>query len=165
MPARSWASMSLLPTDTRLERSSAAGACLPLPGRSVHRPGHPQRRPLSWAVAINALGQVVGASSVTPSLYGFGHAFLYQNGTMTDLNNSIAATSGWTLQSATAINDKGQILGYGIGPDGQQETFLLTPTSEPTPIAPQVPEPGTLAFFALAAAVMAIRRARRRRRS
>ncbi len=120
---------------------------------------------LSWAVAINALGQVVGASSVTPSLYGFGHAFLYQNGTMTDLNNLIAATSGWTLQSATAINDKGQILGYGIGPDGQQETFLLTPTSEPTPIAPQVPEPGTLAFFALAAAGMAIRRARRRRRS
>ncbi len=83
---------------------------------------------------------------------------------MLDLN-ALIPKSGWTLESATAINDKGQILGYGFGPDGRRDTFLLTPTSEPPPIAPQVPEPSTLVFFALAAAGMAVRRARCRRRS
>jgi probable HAF family extracellular repeat protein len=116
----------------------------------------------SWASAINSQGQVVGTSDVTSIPYDYGHAFLYQNGTMTDLNKLIAPSSGWTLQSARAINDKGQILGYGVSPSGEQDTFLLTPASEPPPIAPEVPEPNTLAFFALAAAAMALRRAWRR---
>ncbi len=119
----------------------------------------------SWAAAINSQGQIVGTSDVVPNSFGLGHAFLDQNGTMIDLNTPVAATSGWTLQSATAINDKGQILGYGISPRGEEATFLLTPTSEPPPIAPQVPEPSMLAFFVVTAAVMAVRRARDRRRS
>ena len=40
------------------------------------------------------------------------HAFLWQTGDgMLDLNSLIAPSSGWTLNAATAINDKGQIFG------------------------------------------------------
>jgi hypothetical protein len=80
---------------------------------------------------------------------------------MLDLNQLIPASSGWVLERAMAINANGQILGVGTGPDGNPETFLLTPSSLPPPIVPQVPEPSTLAFFALAATGVAIHRARR----
>jgi probable HAF family extracellular repeat protein len=115
----------------------------------------------SWATAINAQGQVVGYSELTSGLSGRGvdHAFLYQNGSLIDLNRLIPTSSNWTLEQALAINDKGQILGYGTGPDGQEDSFLLTPASQPPPI----PEPSTLAFFALAAAGVAFRRAWRQR--
>ena len=63
------------------------------------------------------------------------HAFLYSNGTMTDLNNLISPSFGWTLESATAINDNGQIVGYGLGPSGQTDAFLLTPVPEPSTLA------------------------------
>jgi probable HAF family extracellular repeat protein len=45
---------------------------------------------------------------------------------MLDLNNLIPANSGWFLQAANAINDKGQIVGEGTL-NGQIEAFLLTP--------------------------------------
>jgi probable HAF family extracellular repeat protein len=46
---------------------------------------------------------------------------------MRDLNNLIGAGSEWTLQYASAVNDNGQIVGYGINPLGQIHAFLLTP--------------------------------------
>ncbi len=45
---------------------------------------------------------------------------------MLDLNHLIPANSGWLLQFANAINDQGQIAGYGTL-NGQTEAFLLTP--------------------------------------
>jgi probable HAF family extracellular repeat protein len=66
----------------------------------------------SWAGDINNLGQVVGAGFT-----GFGqdhwvqHAFIWQNGALTDLNSLIDPTSGWVIEDATAINDLGQIAG------------------------------------------------------
>ena len=48
---------------------------------------------------------------------------------MLDLNSLIAPSSGWTLNSATAINDKGQIVGYGNDPANQSHAFLLTPAT------------------------------------
>jgi hypothetical protein len=69
--------------------------------------------------------------------------------------------SKWTLQAAGAINDKGQIIGDGIAPDGHVDSLLLTPASEPAPVPPPVPEPSTLAVFALTAAVVTLRRAKR----
>jgi probable HAF family extracellular repeat protein len=84
------------------------------------------------ANGINASGQVVG-EALTASLAE--HAFLYSNGSMTDLNSLLPPDSGWTLQYASAINDAGQIVGYGLH-NGQQRAFLLnvqssaiTPTS------------------------------------
>jgi probable HAF family extracellular repeat protein len=79
----------------------------------------------SFASGINNVGQVVGSSA--PQGANPGHAFVWSQSTgMLDLNNLIPANSGWLLQQATAINDQGQIVGYGIL-NGQSEAFLLTP--------------------------------------
>jgi probable HAF family extracellular repeat protein len=76
----------------------------------------------SFGLGINASGQVVGVSYP-----GFnGGAFLYSSGTMTDLNTLLPANSGWALEAALAINDAGQITGFGeINNLGH--AFLLTP--------------------------------------
>ena len=86
----------------------------------------------SEAVGINLTGVIVGSSwnlsyvgpNNLPS-YTY-HAFVYNNGTMQDLNNLVSAP-GWTLEEATAINASGQIVGYGINSSGYTDAFLLTP--------------------------------------
>ena len=55
------------------------------------------------------------------------HAFLYQNGTMTDLNSLIPLDSGWVLQDASWINDLGQIIGTGTF-NGSPAAFRLDPS-------------------------------------
>ena len=97
----------------------------------------------SVARGINAIGQVVGYAGLNSNigvLSSGGDAFLYSNGVMTDLNTLIPPSSGWTLSSATAINDFGQIVGWGDGPSGEG-AFLLTP----------VPEPSTLVLLGIVA--------------
>ena len=54
---------------------------------------------------------------------------------MIDLNSTISSQSSWTLLDATAINDQGQIVGYGANPSGQDHAFLLTPVPEPSTFA------------------------------
>ena len=47
---------------------------------------------------------------------------------MVDLNEFVPPGSGWTnLEAAVAINDAGQISGYGQFADGVFHAFLLTP--------------------------------------
>jgi probable HAF family extracellular repeat protein len=83
----------------------------------------------SQADGINAAAAVVGWSNVGT---GDRHAFLYTDGTMVDLNSLVDPASGWTLVEATAINDAGQIAGYGLNDaTGDTEAFLLTPVPEP----------------------------------
>ncbi len=79
-----------------------------------------------YAWGINNTGQVVGyMSNPTGSL---SHAFLYAGGKLYDLNDLLAAGHGWEyLTAAFAINDRGQIAGYGRI-NGQFRGFLLTPT-------------------------------------
>jgi probable HAF family extracellular repeat protein len=91
----------------------------------------------SGAAAINAHGQVVGNISMDsyPWDTSHTHAFLYSDSTMIDLNTLIDPLSGWTLQSATDINDSGQIVGWGVGPNfgpNEAHAFLLTPIPEPS---------------------------------
>jgi len=70
------------------------------------------------------------------------HAFLWENGAMTDLNTLLPAGTGWILTAATAINDNGDIVGIGLL-DGQVHGFLLTsgqtqppaPTEQPVALA------------------------------
>jgi probable HAF family extracellular repeat protein len=83
---------------------------------------------VSEVYAINNKGQAVGYSqlSAVNSYQISVRAFIWQHGQMTDLNDLIPADSGWALTSATAINNRGQIVGAGLH-DGQQRTFLLTP--------------------------------------
>jgi len=85
---------------------------------------------VSWANAINNWGMIVGNA-----LTGTGsHAFIYENGEMTDLNDVVKLTHtngppGFLeLNGATGINDFGQIVGAGRYWDGAHETtraFLL----------------------------------------
>jgi probable HAF family extracellular repeat protein len=79
---------------------------------------------------INASGQVTGYAYTTGNA---SHAFLYDivHG-MVDLNSLITPSSGWVLNGGWAINDVGQIAGYGtIG--GETHAFLLTPVPVPEP--------------------------------
>lgn len=50
---------------------------------------------------------------------------LWQGGAAIDLSARLTA-AGWTLTTAAAINDIGQIVGTGLH-DGQVRAFLLTP--------------------------------------
>lgn len=81
---------------------------------------------LTWdqsiAYDINDKGQVVGALQTGQN----SHAFIWANGQMQDLNNLISTNSGWVLQEARAINNKGQVAGFGTI-NGQTRAFLLKP--------------------------------------
>jgi probable HAF family extracellular repeat protein len=72
--------------------------------------------------AINDLGEVVGSSMTASHVQ---HAFLWDGGVITDLNDLIGAESGWILSEATGINTAGQIVGVG-SLDGERSAFLLT---------------------------------------
>ena len=105
----------------------------------------------SRATGINSSGQVVGNALIPSS--GFSHAFLYSGGVTQDLNSLISPLSGWNLYNATAINDLGQIVGYGFNSSGQIGAFLLSPVPEPDGVA--------LAALALAGFMLLARQVRR----
>jgi probable HAF family extracellular repeat protein len=77
----------------------------------------------SVAADINNKGQVVGYSG---TFSGFRAFVSSDDGVLQDLNNLIPLGSGFTLDSAYAINDKGEIVGIGFI-NGQQHGFLLEP--------------------------------------
>jgi probable HAF family extracellular repeat protein len=79
------------------------------------------------AYAINNLGQAVGTAWMPSQNTGWTHAFLWQNGSLRDLNELIPANSGWILLEATDINDKGQIIGWADTGEGGGHGFLLNP--------------------------------------
>jgi probable HAF family extracellular repeat protein len=93
----------------------------------------------STAYGINDAGQIVGTSVFVSGDSGRDHAFLYETGTMLDLNNLIVPGSDFSLLNyAEAINDRGQIVGYGTTTAGDIHGFLLNPNT------PAVPEPSSL---------------------
>ena len=57
---------------------------------------------------------------------------LFRDSVLTDLNSLIDPSAGWCLQSASAINDLGQIAGSGVDPSGRLHAYLLTPTAGAT---------------------------------
>jgi probable HAF family extracellular repeat protein len=113
----------------------------------------------SAAFGINASGEVVGSATTTGDAAS--DAFLYTTSSgMIDLNSLLPAGSGWALEVATAINDSGQVVGFGINPEGQQEAFLLDTASSSDPSAP---EPASMALFGAGAAVLVMMRKKLRR--
>ena len=77
----------------------------------------------SEALAINVTSDIVGRSGNAD--LSRSRAVLWRDGMAIDLTNLVAAP-GWTLSSATGINDFGQIAGVGTH-NGQVRAFLLTP--------------------------------------
>jgi probable HAF family extracellular repeat protein len=91
------------------------------------------------ATAISTVVLLFSATSVfielqnsMNSIWGDVGAFVDFGGGFVDLNPLIDPLSGWTLEAANGINASGQIVGYGIGPDGDTDAFLLTPVPEPS---------------------------------
>lgn len=92
----------------------------------------------SSAADINDHNQVVGASSILSSgtsLSGTAdyHAFIWENGVMSDLNDQIPVDSGWILIAANAINEQGDIVGTGLL-NGEKHGYVLTVNSVSPPI-------------------------------
>lgn len=77
----------------------------------------------SVARRINTDDVIVGESLTAD---GKTHAFIYRNGAMTDLNSLLPPDSDLELISATAINDRGQIVGQAVS-GGQLRAYLLSP--------------------------------------
>ena len=72
---------------------------------------------------INNNGDIVGS--------GQGGALVrLSGGGVQNLNSFIPNNSGWMLDSATRINDNGQIVGLGRH-NGSEQSYLLTPGSTP----------------------------------
>ncbi len=81
--------------------------------------------------AINNAGQVVGQIAVSSGGYD---AAIWQNGTVTDLNTKYAGIlpAGFTLNNATAIDNNGDIAGWGTDASGNtNQAFVI--------INPQLP--------------------------
>jgi probable HAF family extracellular repeat protein len=85
----------------------------------------------SGANGINSSGLIVGTDSNV--------AAAWQGGSLINLNTLLPASSGWVLQNATAVNDTGQITGYGTY-NGEYRAFLLNPVLD-------VPEPASAALL------------------
>ena len=75
------------------------------------------------ALDINDAGQVVGGWH------------LWDHGVVTNLQEEAASPAGWILSGAHAINNSGQIVGWGRNPDREDRGFLLTPVPEPATVA------------------------------
>jgi probable HAF family extracellular repeat protein len=78
----------------------------------------------SLGLDINDSGTVVGASldsSFNPS------AYVWKNGVMTDLNKLIRGKSALYLLLAYAINNRGDIVGFGATTSGELHGFLAIP--------------------------------------
>ena len=59
----------------------------------------------------------MGGSDIYSALYGGyyeSQAFLYTHGQMHNLNDMVPSNSGWQLELANAINDRGEIVGNGL---------------------------------------------------
>ena len=85
--------------------------------------------PCSRALSINLSGQVVGASS--PCGGEFTHAFLWEDGgPIIDLNTLVLNGAGLTVSEGYYINDRGEIAGRGVLPNGDVHAVLLIPCDE-----------------------------------
>lgn len=112
---------------------------------------------------VNASGEVIGhlgrfndGQTVTNWDSGYFYAAAGET-TVHEFAELIPPGLAWQAMLPVSINDKGQILGWGINPEGESSTFLLTPNA--------VPEPGTWAVFGLMAAAAGWRARRAAQRS
>ena len=107
---------------------------------------------------INDAGIAVGYGVAQIAGIGFAYSpYVIQDGEFRNVNSLLPVSSGWTLNTASDINDSGQIVGLGIDPGGHSAAYLLTPIP--------VPEPSSLALLAAGGAFLAAAWRCRQRRS
>jgi probable HAF family extracellular repeat protein len=88
--------------------------------------------PFSEAATINAKGQIVGTTFIlgVADLRGF----LWEHGgPMVDLNTLVRSGSNVHVESASVINDRGEIACVGVLPNGDTHACLLIPCDEDHP--------------------------------
>ena len=84
----------------------------------------------SSAQAINSESQVVG---LAVSCDGSLRAFLWEKGSIVDLNTLVPPGASLHLTAAAFLNDRGEIVGDGLLPNGDNHGFLLIPCDENHP--------------------------------
>jgi probable HAF family extracellular repeat protein len=83
-----------------------------------------------------AVGTMRAGGAVTPW-----HAWIFENGVVTNLNSLKPSGSGLHLAYATAINNNGQIVGVAYDAQSRYHGFLLTPCAPscgPPPVVPAI---------------------------
>jgi probable HAF family extracellular repeat protein len=85
----------------------------------------------SIGVNINSANQIVGLSFACNG--DASHAFLWENGNIVDLNSLISQGSDLQLEFAGNINDRGEISGLGVLPNGDTHAFVLVPCDDKHP--------------------------------
>lgn len=85
----------------------------------------------SAAFGINSRGQVVGGSISCDSTTT--RAVLWEHGQITDLNAFVPPGVELTLTNTEKINERGEVFGMGILPNGDLRAFLLVPVGEDDP--------------------------------
>lgn len=79
---------------------------------------------------VNLIDERFGLLDMNESLQIVGGslpATVWEDGDLAYLNDLIDPAANWNLTFATDINDRGQIFGSGISPDGEKHGYLLTP--------------------------------------
>lgn len=84
---------------------------------------------ISEALGVNNRDQVVGLSQIEVGSTVENHAFIWQNGQMTDLNSLVVPGSTLTLTIAQDINDFGVITGQATDPTGATVAFEAVPVN------------------------------------
>jgi probable HAF family extracellular repeat protein len=106
--------------------------------------------------SINESGIVVGDASERNSTR---KAWVYSNGTVSYLNDLVDNLNGFNITYARAINDVGQIVGFGYDSQlGRGSGYVLTP------IAAAIPEPATWAMMLVGFAMVGATARYRRRK-
>ena len=109
---------------------------------------------VSFPLGISDAGEVVGVFGDSPAT----QAFLYDNGTMYNLNDLVVNRSG-IVNEAYAINSSGEIVGTMVTPSGEAHAVLLTPAPPVSVPLPKAAWTG-LATLGLVMLVGAARRGR-----
>ena len=98
-----------------------------LPGGSTCDLGALGPNLISQSLGLNIRDQVVGTSQIVVGSTLESHAFIWQNGRMTDLNTLVVPGSAVTLTIAQDINDQGEITGQATTPSGATVAFEAIP--------------------------------------
>jgi hypothetical protein len=84
----------------------------------------------SNATAINDHGVVVGTSDIASEIGSRAVIWLGDQAAVS-LTDQVLQNPGWRLETAQAINNRGQITGSGTAPSGEFHGYLLSPVKAP----------------------------------